>query len=297
MIKILMLIPVWKRPEIFRLFMWRFEAVKPDYAEIQPLFILSPEDPQLKILERLTNGYDCFYYSNEFLSDKLNAGMTYAMNFDFDFLMGMGSDNIYTPLFWELYRDYFLTEKYFALNDFYVYDMVNERAWFMKKYIDDPALGGIGAGRVMHRSLFEDEPAIYRPRTCTGMDGFSAINLYRKGHIQKIVETDERAVMLDIKCNTNVNHSIELYPQRDRDIPVDWIKQEFGLMDSQILDDGTFSMLSFDGFHSEVLKQSQYIRKEDAFNSVNTSYEMAFGVKKYKNIESYYSSVSQRMKK
>lgn len=295
--KILMLIPVWKRPEIFRLFMWRFEAVKPDYAEVEPLFILSPEDPHLKILERLTSGYNCFYYSNEYLSDKLNAGMTYALNFDFDFLMGMGSDNVYTSLLWELYRDYFLTERYFALDDFYVYDTVNERAWFMKKYVDEPTLGGIGAGRVMHRSLIEDEPAIYRTKTNQGMDGFSAAFLARKGHIQKIVQTDDRPVLLDIKCNTNVNHSIELYPQRERDVSVDWIKQEFGLMDPQILDDGTFSMLSFDGFHSEVLKQSQYIRKEDAFNSVNTSYEMAFGVKKYKNIESYYSSVSQRMKK
>jgi len=274
------------------------QAVKPDYAEVYPLFILSPEDPHLRVIEQMLKGYECFYYSNEYLSDKLNAGMTFALSMEWDYLMGLGSDNVYTPLLWDLYRDYFETgERYFSLDDYFVYDIVNERAAYFEKYVNDKDVGGIGAGRVTHRSILEDEPCIYKPRTNCGMDGFSAIYLSRRGFIQKIVETDGRGVMLDIKTNTNVNHPIEIWGDRTKDVDVNWIKETFGLVDMDILNDGTFSMLSFNGFQTEVLKMSQTINKEDAFNSVNIRYKMAYGVTRFKNVESYKSYISQTNKR
>lgn len=298
MIKILMLVPVWKRPEILRLFIYRMEANIPDYATVMPLFILSPEDPYLKVIEKFTADYNTFYYSNEYLSDKVNAGMTYSMTFEWDYLLGMGSDNIYTMRLWDLYEDYFMTgEKYFAMDNFYVYDMINNRGAYMSKYVDDKDLGGIGAGRVTHRSLLEDDPAIYKPHVNCGCDGFSAVNLARKGHIQKIVETDELPVLLDIKTRTNINQPEEIWHERKRDVPVEWLKEQFGLTDARILDDGTFDLLNFDNFHNQICRLSQEIRKEDAFNTINTRYEVAYGVPRFKNVESYKSYVSQLNKK
>lgn len=296
--KILLLVPLWKRPEIVRLFIWRMEAVIPDYAKVYPLFILSPEDPTLKALEKITEGYQRFYFSNEYLGDKLNAGLTYAMRFEWDYLMNMGSDNIYTDRLWQLYEDYFRTgEPYFSLNECYFYDLVNNRAWYQKDYVSDAELGGIGAGRMIHRSLIGDDPKIWRTGTCTGMDGFSAWSLYQRGgHMQKIVQANELPVMLDIKTNTNINHSIEVFPQRTKDVPVQFVIQEFGLYDSMMLDGGAYELISFEQFHTEVLRLSSGIRKEDAFNTINTRYEMAYGEKRYKNIDSYYSQVSKKSK-
>jgi hypothetical protein len=293
---ILMLIPVWRRPEILRLFLWRFEAVKPDYADVTPLFVLSPEDPQLNVIEHMLEDYDKFYYTNEYLSDKLNAGLTYAMRYDWDYVMHMGSDDVYTPALWDLYYDFFVTGcRYFAINDFYVLDMVNERGMYFENYVDEPAiLGGIGAGRVTHRSLVEDDPAVIRPKMNQGMDGFYAFALYHNGYQQTIVPTDGASVLLDIKTNVNVNHPIHIWDQRTREVDPRWLRQEFGLVDGDILDDGTFDLLSFDGFHTSVLHLSQNISKEDAFNSVNVRHEVAFGVPKYKNVASYYSQVTKR---
>jgi hypothetical protein len=296
--KILLLVPLWKRPEIVRLFIYRMEAVIPDYAEIMPLFILSPFDPHVLTLEKFTDGYNRFYYSNEYLGDKLNAGMTYAMNYEWDYLMGLGSDNIYTPALWDLYEDLFADkEPYFAINDFHVLDLPNNRAWYMRKYIDDPALGGIGAGRVIHRSLLEEDPCIYRPGTNQGMDGFSAYELFRRGYTQKIVETGGAPVMLDIKTRTNVNQPEELYDQREKDVPVDQVKEWFGLYDAEILDSGAFDLIHFDTFHREVCKLSQDIPQRDAFNTVNVRYEMSFGEKRYKNLESYQVQVTKKFKR
>lgn len=294
--KILMLIPVWKRPEILRLFLRRMEAVKPDYAELKSLFILSPEDPDLNVIEHMLQMYDCLYYPNDDLGEKLNAGITFALKTDWDYLMNIGSDNIYTPLLWEIYRDYFETrEKYFSINDFYCYDIVNERACYFNGFVDEEVLGGIGAGRMINRSILEDDPCIYRPHTSSGMDGFSAFYLSKKGHIQKIVPTEGRPVMLDIKTNTNINHSMEIWSRRNKDVKVDWIKNNFGLMDE--INDTTFNMLSFNGFHSEVIKLCQKVKKEDAFNSVNVRYEIAFGKPRFKNCSSYEVQVSKQFKR
>lgn len=298
MIKILMLVPLWKRPEIVRIFIDRMEAVICDYATVQPLFILSPEDPDLKLLEKMTADYQCLYYSNEYLGDKMNAGMVYSMGFDWEYLMNMGSDNVYTQHLWNLYYDCFLTgEPYFSINDCYVYDIVNNQAMHLNKYVDEPALGGIGAGRMIHRTLLEDDPAIYRPQTCQGMDGFSAMTLYRRGYTQKIIDTEGQPVMLDIKTNTNVNHALHIWPHRDRDVDVTWIRDEFGLNEVDTTGGHAFELLTFDGFHSSVIKLSQEISKEDAFNSVNVRYQMAFGKQKYKNVDSYKNIVSRRYKK
>lgn len=296
--KILMLIPVWKRPEILRLFLWRMQAVIPDYAELMPLFILSPEDPHLQVIEKFIDDYACVYYPNEYLGDKLNAGMLAAMDYQWDYLMGMGSDNIYTPLMWNLYEDYFETgERYFGLNSFYVYDIINNRAALFDKYVDEPKLGGIGAGRVIHRSLIEDDPMIYRTKTNQGMDGFSAWTLAQRGYIMNIIETGELPVMLDVKTNTNINHSAMIWPDKTKEVPVPFVKQEFGIYDAEILDCGAFDLINFDNFHGQVCKLSQQIGQGEAFRTVNLKYKLFFGEYRYKNVETYQSIVSRKYKR
>jgi hypothetical protein len=168
---------------------------------------------------------------------------------------------------------------------------------YLKGYANGEEVGGIGAGRVIHRSILEDDPCIFRPKANCGQDGFSAFFLYRKGYVQKIVETNELPVMLDIKTNTNINPPIDIWPMRDQDVPVQWVREVFGLVDGEILDGGAFDLLSFDGFHDQVIRLSKEIRKDNAFNSVNIKYEMAFGERRYKDYDSYRVQVSKRNKR
>jgi hypothetical protein len=100
--------------------------------------------------------------------------------------------------------------------------------------------------------------------------------------------------MLDIKTNTNVNHPMEMWMQRTDKVPVHWLREQFGLTDAEILDEKTFNLLSFDGFHDAVLKLSQNINKEDAFNSINIRHQVAYGIPKYKSVDSYREIVRRK---
>ena len=109
MTKILMLVAVWRRPEILAMFINNLERVQCDYAEVLPFFILSPEDPELNQVEALTDGYLSTFAKNDPLGEKLNIGLLQALELDWNYMIGMGSDDLFTIHMWQQSEDYFMT--------------------------------------------------------------------------------------------------------------------------------------------------------------------------------------------
>src|SRR6478736_8593969 len=113
--KILVYLAVWKRPEITELC---FRGVKriqqhPDF-DIQALAVIS-EPGMIGLCEKY--GIAWMMYKNEPLGEKKNAGLQKAKEFDFDYLMEIGSDDIVLNELLEDYKKYIGENEIFGIAD------------------------------------------------------------------------------------------------------------------------------------------------------------------------------------
>ena len=211
--KILSVIPLWKRPEVWEIAARNLRRFQ--YAvswNFDVLTIISPEDPEIKALERVTkrNRFDCCYYPNYPVGRKLNAGINYAMErYYFDYLMNFGSDDLIHPDIEPLYRPFF-DEKVpiFGVDSLYFYELSTGKTMFFKCYDDNLA---VGAGRMISRDVLEiletkDVP-LYTDDLNRSLDSDSARNIEVWAGIQnKIIKVSDFPYIIDIKTLTNINH-------------------------------------------------------------------------------------------
>jgi hypothetical protein len=98
------------------------------------------------------HGFKFFWYENFPVGRKLNAALTHAMQFDWDYLMQLGSDDIILPGIMQHYQPYFDTgtDVFGVDNCIFVHQETGRAKWF--KY-NKPDI--IGAGRCISRKAIE----------------------------------------------------------------------------------------------------------------------------------------------
>lgn len=290
--KIICMIPVWRRPEILNLCISRFKATPPPYADIEPVFILSSEDPDFDLNHKLVHDFRYLVYKNKPLGEKKNAGMRFCLKFQWDYYMDLGSDNVFTSHLWDIYHPYFEKNRpFFGLVNGHFYDTLTERVLWVSDYAYDHNNNPIAWGgcRMIRRDVVRDVGTLWRDDHHSGMDGMSHWNITQRGWKCDLVDTGREPVIMNIITFVNIN-PIETVSFRGEEVDVAWARHAFGL--DEISKD--VRLLTFHGFHTEIEKLAQQMpKKEDAFNQVNIRYERAFGVVRYKNYETYKSTVSQ----
>lgn len=289
--KLLILVPVWKRPEILKLFLSRLTL--PSYLETRVLFILSPEDPFYVANTRLVKDYNYFSHKNRPLGEKKNEALHYSLKWDWDFFMDLGSDNIIHFDLWKLYEPYFENEKYFGINNAYVYDTKTQKSLFVNGYHQ---LSGetfaLGPGRVISRDIINELSNLWRSDWDCGMDGCSNFAIERLGYKNTVIDVGRLPYILDVKSATNLTPFYELEDMFEQ-VNTEWLKEQFNIHNLEIEQD-YFTTIEIDDFHKRVEEKTQVCgSKIDAFNQVNTEHQIAFGYPKYKNYNSYKVRISQ----
>lgn len=90
--KIRVLIPLWRRPEVTDFcFDGLDKLISESKHEIKVSCVLS-DDTYIDVVE--ARGYDWVFSRNLPLGDKINAGVRSTLKFEYDYLMMMNSDNI-----------------------------------------------------------------------------------------------------------------------------------------------------------------------------------------------------------
>lgn len=286
--KIKALVPMWRRPEVVKMFLYYFKRNAPSYAELDMTPILSDEDPHFNTLRELVKDYDYLVYPNNPLGTKKNAGLAYALEDKWDYLMDLGSDDIFAPILWDIYRPYFGNEM-FGLCNLYIYDIINSRAIFLRKYANAKQSETFGACRMIRRDVCE-RVKLWNEFN-SGLDGVSRQNMLSAGVKETVIDTDRACVVVDLKTNTNIHTFMEI-EGRGEEVDVDWLEENFELY-HDIEHPEIFRCITVEGFHNEVCRRSGSMRKSDAFNQVNTEYRMSFGIPRYKNYNSYCSHINQ----
>ena len=294
-----MLVPLWKRPEIVKLFIERMRLTMPDNFELIPYFVISEEDPFYKVLIKLTRGYKIFLYKNDPLGEKKNAALLHAMQWDWDYIMDMGSDNLWISYLWYLYDEYLDVYEYFGIKNLHFIDIIQNRACYLEGYHLDvnDNITALGVGRCVHRDIINDIKEPWRNNWNHGMDGCSHHKITQAGYNCTVIDNGEVPTILDVKTATNlnlyidiVNGAIEIKPR----LIYEW----FGLNQFNIYNSDFTELTTFNGFRDEVVKARNYFEnQEKAFNAINTTYEIGFGEKRYKNYRVYLTQQTKQAKK
>ena len=215
--RILILTPIYKRPEIVKLFLQGFRRLKGYYNDLILLCIVSPEDPSRNELIELIYDYggDVCEYSNKYLGEKKNAGLEFALReYSFDYLMDLGSDDLLNPEIFKLYQPYMEAENpFFGLNNLYVLDRKTGRVIFIRDYNTGHCHG---AGRMLHREAIKIPP--WPAEANKGLDSLSRERLKNVGVKETVIDSGETPYILDIKTDTNIASFGVLDQYKEKDV-------------------------------------------------------------------------------
>lgn len=203
--KTLILVPVWRRPEVTNIFAVSLAISIPANCEV--LCILSKEDEfykeNMETLEPF--GFNIGHYKNMPLGKKMNAGIETALdNYDFDYLMNLGSDDLIHSGIWFLYNE-FLKFKlpFFGLEKVYFYEMKTGKLARSLPYY-------WGAGRMISREIIEkmrkNGKYLYKNEYSKGLDCNSIDNIKKELNIDyKQVDTNDFPYLIDLKTWDSLN--------------------------------------------------------------------------------------------
>ena len=245
--RILVLTPVWKRPEVVRVFADAFVRSKYDcYWDLGLLPIISPEDPYYSILVNIFWNYESTYRINKPLGAKKNKGLEVALLRKWDYLLELGSDNVMHPKIFDYYKPYIdRGDLMFGFTEGYVCEPKTKRCIWTKNRWNDGMCQG--AGRMIHRSVVEKTiykmGSLWEDKSESGLDTESrkrinnAYGRTTNDPLEKVVKAPHPMV-LDIKTDTNLwpmvwfNKWMERHPENFEEVDYETITKEFGVWES-----------------------------------------------------------------
>jgi hypothetical protein len=187
---------VWKRPEITELCFLGIKRLQthPDFS-IQALAVIS-ESEMIPLCEKYNIAWTM--YKNEPLGEKKNTGLQKAKEFEFDYLMEIGSDDLIVN---ELLDDY---KKYIGKDFFGISDVayINSETGECRRFISKSTYG---AGRMISRKALEKANwVLWTDKLNRGLDNNSVFALQRKGFDYYRVSPMEFPGVIDVKSNENL---------------------------------------------------------------------------------------------
>lgn len=240
--KIAIVIPCWKRADVFALVSKQLELFNEQTKskiELDIVYIFSEDDPEIlelyKVYKSATYSRTLVFSDNNLLGEKLNKGIDVAMKLNCDYIMNFGSDDLIHPNIINLYLPYIYTNKMIiGISALYFYEPGKLPIYF--HYYNNPHI--IGAARLIHKSVVkrvtEKFGGLYSPEICRGMDTFSAKRMLSCGFFETAVYRGEFPYIVDIKTDTNINSFAKVTNQsnknRFRFVPLELIESEYEVL-------------------------------------------------------------------
>jgi len=207
-IRIVILTPVWRRPEIFEICLKgikRLQEYAPKRFEIIPFFVVSELEAKQQVKEY---GFDYMFHENYPLGAKKNAGLRLIMlRYKFDYLLEMGSDNLLTNDYLD-FLEPFMKER--------TPQITPSDVWFVDTQTGKVAFWRtnkvLGCGRCIHYDslmvIKKNNRELWTPERNRGMDTCSWMML-RGYEIQNTIVKADKIYGLDIKSEVNINQIVK----------------------------------------------------------------------------------------
>jgi len=209
--KVLLLIPVFKRPEVLMAVLKRFKFPEQSLKiKLIFCFIISEDDMYHDknkdtitrfLVDKNQQGF-IVTTQNKPVTNKQNKGVSASLVYDWDYLMNFGSDNIFSDDYWRNVWIPMREEK----------EIIMMRRVCYVSPAKQEAVEGvysmIGAGRLIRRDIVEEthhlQGGLYRSGMNSGMDTCSYHNILRSFPNVETFLID-KSLCCDVKTTTNIN--------------------------------------------------------------------------------------------
>jgi hypothetical protein len=200
-VRIVILTAVWKRHELFEIFKMGVERIKDNTDHEVILVTVGSEE--IKFSENHLE------YPNQPLSDKWQKGIEFVKDFDPDYVLFLGSDDLICSNLINTYSSEM--EKgtdLIGLIDCYFLDSRNDKLSYWIGYTNHRYGESIGMARMMSRRLLDKMNwKLWKSDLKKGLDGSMMKNLKRVEYTEKMFNCrKENIAALDIKTDLNVSN-------------------------------------------------------------------------------------------
>lgn len=195
-IRILVYLAVWKRPRVTEICFAGIERMKthPDYS-IEALAVISEEE-MIPLCEKY--GVHWVIHPNTPLSNKKNFGLQKAKDFEFDYLMEIGSDDLITNDLLTHYKG-FWGKPFFGIKDA---AYIHSEDGACRRLISKSTYG---AGRMIAREVLEKMRwKLWADNKHRGLDNNSVFAMIKKGVMYTQVPPMDVPGVIDIKSDVNL---------------------------------------------------------------------------------------------
>jgi len=206
--KIIVLMPIWKRPEVTKKCIEALLKLKPKGIELRVFCIFSAEDPDIfgnqDIIGRYLTGYS--FAPNRPLGVKKTIGLTEAIRCypDYEYILEVGSDDFLHPKIFELYEPFIKGRaKFFGMNNTYMYSERLDKMIWVKNYAGEDLT--FGNGRMIHRSVIEKIGCNLWDEYNEGLDTMSGKKIKKAGFHEMIIDVGDYSYTLGIKTDVHIS--------------------------------------------------------------------------------------------
>lgn len=198
--KIRVLIPLWKRPEVTRFcFDGMVRLIAESKHEIEVSCVLS-EESFIPLCDEY--GFDWEYAENFPVGNKINTGIQSTLKHEYDYLMMMNSDDIVKAELIDKYYDPFFESlnPYFGIDKVtYVNFETNEAREFNYEF------SVLGIGKMVHRSVVEKwQGHLYPANLNKGLDDHMMDRMISAKIFPTMVKYEGQLAM-DFKSEVNIH--------------------------------------------------------------------------------------------
>lgn len=198
--KIQIVIPLWKRPEVTRFcFEQLQETIKAIPYDVNVLCVIS-EPEYSSMCDEF--GFNYVFFSNHNVGEKINAGIRYAKNhYTWDYLMMMNSDSVVKPELFKTYKPLIeSSEKFFGVN----------RVTFVNFYTDEAVdftyeFSIIGPAKMIHRSIVDQMGGNCYKHLNRCLDDTLMDNILRVCKVGGKIVDYKGQLVYDIKSDVNIH--------------------------------------------------------------------------------------------
>lgn len=206
--KALIFVPVWKRiPEAALTYqgIHRMCSVLEEIGITTKVLVISSEQDHTEMA--IAQDFDVIECENFPISNKHNCGMDYALQYTWDYLIQMGSNNLLTTEYIKELGKEMLTKQYDMIGTDILFNLLEDRE-NITIFEVKRSHSCIGAGRIISRSAIEKavkaNKFLWEPGLNRGLDKSSQDRL--KIDKEKIKITDCRISVVDIRTSEDINN-------------------------------------------------------------------------------------------
>lgn len=195
--KIRILIPLWKRPEVTKFCLTELKKIKSEH-EIKISCVISEEEWKGYLQEQ---GIEWIWAENDPLGKKINEGVKGCMVHEFDYLMVMNSDDVFDPRLLDYYKPFFESlNPYFGINRItYVNFYTRQARDFQYEF------AVLGACKCVSRQTVElTKGNLYPEEKNRGLDDGMMDNMIHNYGIYPTIVKYEGQLVWDFKSEVNI---------------------------------------------------------------------------------------------